>query len=505
MVKKKTRKGSSRKLNKMSEEDRILVLEQQRLAEEEMRKKKENDLAKFLKHKLMQEEKATKFNLNKLNHQWRNIMREAKSKELKKDIEILSQTFERVVDRKESVIKALAKDLEEADEQYLLALRKHLSNVDNLMDLQYKRINKLREEFEDEQKTLMTEFDSERSLIDTEFNQQMRDLNDILFAMEMNFNEQEEFARNEFQSNMDEIKNRNIEETHALKAQLDSAGKNLLDQMHLAINNYKETTDERKKAFEELKRKDENSASEIDTQMRKIQRISDSIAQLKAKMAANAKESEEANRELKEEKEIMVRHFQILKGKMNEMRGNQHERLKDLTIQSQDAISKLKEQLAMGEKLLKQAEICRKLETEQEKVLPFYASSLNEEEKEDIEEAMKEELNNEFAEVFRLYLPLEGFWKRYNKSLLDKCALDREKADLSLENQQLRTLLKSYLDGISVNDEILSNVNPLFVVNHKSNVNMNVPVRDNRVARKPHQQQIIHSNMGGGAGGQIPN
>lgn len=81
---------------------------------------------------------------------------------------------------------------------------------------------------------------------------------------------------------------------------MDSAGKNLYDQMHSAINNYKETTDERKKAFEELKRKDENSAREIDTQMRKIQRISDSIAQLKAKMAANAKESEEANRELRD-------------------------------------------------------------------------------------------------------------------------------------------------------------------------------------------------------------
>ena len=38
------------------------------------------------------------------------------------------------------------------------------------------------------------------------------------------------------------------------------------------------------------------------------------------------------------------------------------------------------------------------------------------------------------------------------------------------ENTQLRTLLKQYLDGISVNDEILSQVNPLFVVNHKTNV-----------------------------------
>lgn len=60
-------------------------------------------------------------------------MREAKSKELKKDIEILSQTFERVVDRKESVIKSLAKDLSEAEEQYAMALRSHLHNVDYLI------------------------------------------------------------------------------------------------------------------------------------------------------------------------------------------------------------------------------------------------------------------------------------------------------------------------------------------------------------------------------------
>lgn len=68
------------------------------------------------------------------------------------------------------------------------------------------------------------------------------------------------------------------------------------------------------------------------------------------------------------------------------------------------------------------------------------------------------------------YSNLENFWKRYNKVLLDKLALDKEKDTLMRENMQLRTLLKQYLDGISVNDEILAQVNPLFVVNHRTNV-----------------------------------
>ena len=61
----------------------------------------------------------------------------AKSQELKKDIEILSQTFERVIDRKEAIIKSLVKDIEEAEEQYQMALRSHLQNVDGLIGTYY--------------------------------------------------------------------------------------------------------------------------------------------------------------------------------------------------------------------------------------------------------------------------------------------------------------------------------------------------------------------------------
>ncbi len=40
-----------------------------------------------------------------------------------------------------------------------------------------------------------------------------------------------------------------------------------------ALKNYNETTEERKNAFENLKQRDEKSAKEIETQMRKLQRI----------------------------------------------------------------------------------------------------------------------------------------------------------------------------------------------------------------------------------------
>lgn len=53
------------------------------------------------------------------------------------------------------------------------------------------------------------------------------------------------------------------------------------------------------------------------------------------------------------------------------------------------------------------------------------------------------------------YTSLEKFWQRYNTVLLERLCLEREKKVLGRDNEQLRILLKKYLDGISVGDEIL--------------------------------------------------
>ena len=68
-------KMNAKKLAKMSEEERAVFFEQQRVAEEEAQKNKEEMLSRFLKDKLVKEEQATKLNIIKLQEQWRTIMR----------------------------------------------------------------------------------------------------------------------------------------------------------------------------------------------------------------------------------------------------------------------------------------------------------------------------------------------------------------------------------------------------------------------------------------------
>ena len=54
----------------------------------------------------------------------------------------------------------------------------------------------------------MTEFDTERQMLLEQHGDEISDLQDIMFAMEQNFNERENDARSEFQSMRDEIKNK---------------------------------------------------------------------------------------------------------------------------------------------------------------------------------------------------------------------------------------------------------------------------------------------------------
>ena len=60
-------------------------------------------------------------------------MRAAKSKELKKEIEILSQTFGRIIDRKDTVIKASSSEINEAEEQYNMALRSFFEAIEKMI------------------------------------------------------------------------------------------------------------------------------------------------------------------------------------------------------------------------------------------------------------------------------------------------------------------------------------------------------------------------------------
>ena len=199
---------------------------------------------------------------------------------------------------------------------------------------------------------------------------------------------------------------------------------------------------------------------------------------------------------------------------MNHFRQDQSRRLKRLTKNARTCKDKLKSLRELANEILKLAEQARKYETERERVLPFENDFVRstkiagEEEEEEDEEEKEGGKNQEFqalkASIQRglhanelasqelgsnphhLRVPkaldVEGkeveewnymdvfFWK-FNRVLMDKLATEQERDRLLRENRDLQSVLKQYLDGISVNADVMNRENPLLVVNNRLSLN----------------------------------
>merc|ERR1712070_1036159 len=222
----------------------------------------------------------------------------------------------------------------------------------------------------------------------------------------------------------------------------------------------------------------------------------------KLKIQQNRQECEERNAQLRTEKDHIAKPFQELKAKMNRFRNEEKKRLTDLTQNARGCIKNLKDQLSLAEKILKTAELCRKFETEREKVLPFYLSRDLLSEFDDPEgdlrfddDDLKEEIRKELFDVgVDEWTYLDNFFKRFNKVKLDHLAIEQEEKRLNKENVQLRSILKQFLDGVSVNEDVLAHPNPLFVVNGKVNLN-HVPVKRPTDKTAYVEAQTHHGNM----------
>jgi hypothetical protein len=66
---------------------------------------------------------------------------------------------------------------------------------------------------------------------------------------------------------------------------------------------------------------------------------------------------------------------------------------------------------------------------------------------------------------------LKSFWKRYNKVLLDVIAIKKQKSEVERQNETLKSMLQQYYDGLTVNNVVMTNENPLIIIDNKEMIN----------------------------------
>eukprot|EP01006_Ploeotia_vitrea_P031663 TRINITY_DN63984_c0_g1_i3.p2 TRINITY_DN63984_c0_g1~~TRINITY_DN63984_c0_g1_i3.p2 ORF type:complete len:519 (-),score=110.45 TRINITY_DN63984_c0_g1_i3:1859-3415(-) len=464
-----------------------LQLEMEQLREAELKKKRENLIKTRLGELMDEEVRMSQWSSREIQMRWVELLRNEKLEELRSEIEILAQTHDKTMDRKNAVIDMLSSDLDEAEEQYRLALRTHLQNVDDLIELHNQRTAALEEEFEGDLTELQKEFDVERTYIQQRHLQEKEELQLIMNAMKVEAEEMENEMQTEFSQQRDETRDKNSEEYNVLKQTLEQDILDLQQTISHEHDKYMTTAEEKMKQYQDFTKKDMETAEKISAQMRKISRLQESIANWKANLANNIKECEERNKAMKEESEVAATNCKELKAKMKEWRKRQAVKLEEFTDMANHTKQTLQVVVGKAERIMQLSDQCKRLETERERVLTFFddeavaditrAVANRKAKQELLEQTMHtimqkqaqspttEKLNGLsklIMQHLREYQPLvqagpvekwafvENFWKKFNKVLLDNTAINQERLHLQNENARLRELLQQYMSGTSV-------------------------------------------------------
>jgi uncharacterized protein YoxC len=301
----------------------------------ELRRQQQIAAKAELRKKMEEEAHISKLNSLKIVNQWRKIMRLAKAESLKKDIDILSQNHERDVDRKDAILQMLDRDLEEAEDQYQMALRMHLVNMDALIKLHDSRLYELERSFQKELKTIQNDFTKEKEMLTIKFRQEKRDLQAIIDTIENEEGERESEvlcdislvgfidvlvflqAKRSFEQQRVGSRNKNLEEINILRIYLDAQIEELEQQFETAHLNYLQQTSQRTHDFKELTQNDQKLSTDIDQKKKKIESLTTAITHWRAKIRQLQRETEERNRLLREEKHAIQKHYQQLKQRIH--------------------------------------------------------------------------------------------------------------------------------------------------------------------------------------------
>ena len=187
------------------------------------RRKEQQRVAKIeLRERLDKEASNSRVNSLKIKNQWRKIMRLAKSESLKKDIEILSQNHERDIDRKDAILQMLDRDLEEAEDQYQMALRLHLKNVDQLIQLHDNRLYALERNFQEELKQLQNDMKKDEEDMMGKYNVEKHELRMLISSIDDEEEEKDAEAKHAFEQLREEIRNKSLEDINMLRISLDA-------------------------------------------------------------------------------------------------------------------------------------------------------------------------------------------------------------------------------------------------------------------------------------------
>ncbi|XP_046390508.1 dynein regulatory complex subunit 2 [Ischnura elegans] len=450
------KKGKATKFSRMTDEERARYLQHRAAIEEEARRRKQELVFTFLKSKFKREDAFARINLAKIHQQWRQILRNIKIVELKEEVEALQQSFNRLFETKDEAVRSLVEGLDEAEAQYRRNLYSHVCTIDRLIVLQSERLRFLHKDYVNKKNLLLK--DGRKRLQECKVSNFMAQehLSVIIHASETKFLKSESEARNEFITKTTEWKNMYDNEHNLMMGCREDKIEVLTKIFNDTTNEYLNSTEERRKHYATLKAKDDLNRCIIEKQSKRLEDGQVLTEKLKEHLASLRVSYDISMNNMKEERNELSAYFSQLRNNSLLMEKIDKEKITHVAVASNNVINYLEKLIDQANNILRLAQSCRRFETIQEKVVkPGFSDDKPENHQLSACDSEDEETSNWLKCILADYKELDGFWKRFNKVLMERATLKLHYSALSVENDQLKAALRHYFSSISPSSQMI--------------------------------------------------
>lgn len=418
----------------------MVLTKEEKKAKKEAKKleklQQEIEFRKQLKREeLAREIAAQALRRDELDRSWRAMMLKIKEPIFRQDIEVMWHVFERVFDKKDYLIKHTMRLMDIADDQFQRTVASFCDTIDRM-------INKFLLDLEDMSKEnnrrtydLLKRSDDETTHIMSDHTAAETHLQLLLYHA---YNTADTLAwttRGENMVKADEERDKYADERENLRSILENNYNAMWDEYKAVLRAYVLGTAENQKAVRKLRRKENLMADIIASQGKKIANSDGLLRRLRTELIAYESGTKQAAF-----RDRRNRHRDACYRLKNHMYNGVATDVKQLAILvkvSDDAVEWLEAAYKKVDRILRMAGLCRKFETQREKVLPYGSCMPHSPSQGKINVRKQQSDDSLVLNAISSTSGLTRLWHRISRAELAKRALLREKQLLEEENAKI--------------------------------------------------------------------
>lgn len=378
---------------------------------------------------LGREVKYGNLTVRRYEKKWKNMLMEISVSHMRDELQYAWHNFERVIDAKDFTISLLLDEIRDAEEQYLVNLRRHNENIDRLINMFHDKLQEMREDNHRDVQELQTTAAAEADIIKAAAGDGENYLKTMLYGLEMESKAQVKQVRGLYLSRIDEEEKKYADLIQALKSGLENRLEQLWNITQDFIKGHQRRTSTRQKDYTALKQQDDALQVILAEQLLKIKKLYDLIKVLRQRYAEIERTQQNVIDDLTLEKNYFNNIFFTLKLRLEADTSVDKKHLVLLTEKSNEIVDALGEYRKKGKWILTLGAVFRELETLQEKILPYPLPPIAKQVSKSVPDLTASEFDTD-----DLYL----FWHRVGEADALRYSMNEEKEFLICDNELLR-------------------------------------------------------------------